>query len=311
VARKRKGLPVDGWIAVDKPEGVTSTQVVAMVRRQTNAAKAGHGGTLDPLASGILPIALGEATKTVSYVMDGEKTYRFRVRWGESRTSDDREGDISETHPHRPDRQAILDVLPRFLGTIQQIPPIFSALKVDGERAYDLARAGEHVELAARPVQIHSLDLDDMPDADHADFVVRCGKGTYVRSLARDLALAVGTVGHVALLRRTACGPFVESAAIPLDNLGLLSDGPGLQTYLLPIKTALDDIPALALTEAEVRRLRLGQPVPVTELADQERASRLSDGETVRAMQGDQVAALARIDGAELRPVRVFNLQPL
>ncbi|CAA7617130.1 tRNA pseudouridine(55) synthase TruB [Magnetospirillum sp. UT-4] len=306
--RKRKGIPIDGWLAVDKPVGIGSTTVVSILRRLTNAAKIGHGGTLDPLASGILPIALGEATKTVSYVMDGAKTYRVVVAWGEARSTEDREGEVIATSPVRPDRDAISAALPAFTGDILQVPPAFSAIKVAGERAYDLARAGAAVELAPRLVRIDRIALLAMPDADHAEFEVECGKGTYIRSLARDLAVALGTVGHVAALRRTACGPFDESSAISLDKLQELGQGPALRTHLLPIETALDDIPALALTEAEARRLMSGQALPLAGLAGRE-APTPPPGTNVRAMQGARLVALARIDGGTLRPVRVI-LQP-
>ncbi|MBC7954215.1 MAG: tRNA pseudouridine(55) synthase TruB, partial [Rhodospirillaceae bacterium] len=255
MARKRKGIPIDGWLAIDKPVGIGSTQVVAAVRRITGAAKVGHGGTLDPLASGILPIALGEATKTVAYVMDGAKTYQWRVRWGQSTTTDDMEGAVCATSDVRPTTEQILAALPAFLGDIQQVPPAYSAIMVNGERAYDLARAGETVELKSRIVRIDGFRLVGQPDADHADFEVNCGKGTYIRSLARDLALALGTVGHIVILRRTACGPFNEGNSIPLDKFRESGQGPALRSHLLPVETALDDIPALALSEAEARRL--------------------------------------------------------
>lgn len=310
MARKRKGLPISGWIAIDKPVGIGSTQVVAIVRRLTNAAKVGHGGTLDPLASGILPIALGEATKTVSYVMDGTKTYRCQVQWGEARSTDDREGDIIATSENRPSRAEIEAMLPRFTGDVEQVPPAFSAIKVDGERAYDLARAGEEVALKSRIVRIDRVTLLDMPDADHADFEVVCGKGTYIRSFARDLALALGTVGHIAMLRRTACGPFREQNAIHLDNFREVGQGPALRTHLLPIETALDDIPALALTEAEARRLHSGQVLSLARLAGRDAEALPANGLIVRAMEGTRLVALARIDGGDLRPMRVINLHP-
>ncbi len=309
MARKRKGQPVHGWLAIDKPVGVTSTKVVADIRRLTDAAKAGHGGTLDPLASGILPIALGEATKTVSYVMDGAKTYRFTLAFGEARSSDDREGEVVATSGGRPDDAAILAVLPRFTGEIEQVPPIYSALKVDGERAYDLARAGEAVELAARRVRIDSIRLLARPDADRAEFEVACGKGTYIRSLARDIARAVGTVGHVAELRRTACGPFNETNAIPLDNARALGQGPALRAKLLPILTALDDIPALALTEDEARRLRSGLPLAIDRLAFRDPAQAAAADLTVKVVCDGRLVALGRCAAGELRPVRVLNLE--
>ena len=217
MGRRRTGTPIHGWLIIDKPLGRSSAQVVAAVRRITGAAKAGHGGTLDPLATGVLPIALGEATKTVSYVMDGSKAYRFTLRFGEARTTDDREGAVTETSPARPTDAEIRAVLPRFTGLIEQVPPAFSALKVDGVRAYRLARAEEAVALAPRQVRIDRLELIARPDADTAEFLVRSGKGAYMRSLARDIARALGTVGHVAALRRTAVGPFREEP--PLAGL--------------------------------------------------------------------------------------------
>lgn len=308
MARKRKGIPIDGWLAIDKPLGIGSTQVVAMVRRLTNAAKVGHGGTLDPLASGILPIALGEATKTVAYVMDGAKTYRFQVRWGEATSTDDKEGSVSETSPVRPSPDQILAALPAFTGAIEQVPPAYSAIKVDGERAYDLARAGEAVELKARIVQIHALRLLGQPDADHADFEVECGKGTYVRSLGRDLARALGTVGHIAVLRRVACGPFNEGNAIPLDKFSEVGQGPALRNHLLPVETALDDIPALALTEAEARRLHSGQALSVHRLVHALPPGADDPDIVFRAVCGEWLVALARIEGGTIRSVRVMNL---
>jgi tRNA pseudouridine55 synthase len=307
--RKRKGTQIDGWIALDKPLGMSSAQAVAAVRRTLNAAKVGHGGTLDPLASGILPIALGEATKTVSYVMDGTKTYRWSVRWGEATSSDDREGEVTATSDHRPAKDDIESALTGFTGDIEQVPPIFSAIKVDGERAYDLARAGEEVTLTKRRVRIDSFTLIDQPDADHAVFETVCGKGTYIRSLARDLALALGTYGHVATLRRTACGPFREEAAISLETLQEVGHGPAPRTFLLPVETALDDIPALALTEAEARRLQSGCPVALLPVAARTPSIGNAQGTTCRAMQGGRMVALARIEGGEIRPVRVLNLK--
>lgn len=310
MARKRKGIPIDGWLAIDKPVGIGSTQVVAAVRRITGAAKVGHGGTLDPLASGVLPIALGEATKTVSYVMDGAKTYRWRVRWGQATTTDDMEGAVCATSDVRPTTEQILAALPAFLGDIQQVPPAYSAIMVNGERAYDLARAGEAVELKSRIVRIDGFRLVGQPDADHADFQVDCGKGTYIRSLARDLALALGTVGHIVVLRRTACGPFNESNSIPLDKFRESGQGPALRSHLLPVETALDDIPALALSEAEARRLHSGQVLLLSRLACRETLGDIPDGLVLRAMDGERVVALARIDDGEIRSVRVMNLQP-
>ncbi|MFO1189766.1 MAG: tRNA pseudouridine(55) synthase TruB [Alphaproteobacteria bacterium] len=257
--RRRPERGLSGWLVVDKPSGLTSAQAVARVKRLTGAAKAGHAGTLDPLATGVLPIALGEATKTVSYVMDGAKTYRFTVRWGEARSTDDAEGPVTATHSGRPAEAEIQAVLPRFRGQIEQVPPVFSAIKVEGRRAYEMARADQAVVLASRRVMIRRLDLVARPDADHAVFEVECGKGTYMRSLARDIALALGTVGHVAALRRLRVGRFGEEQAISLEQEDHMGHSPALVAHLLPIETALDDIPALALTETEARKLRSGQ----------------------------------------------------
>lgn len=312
MARKRKGLPIHGWLVLDKPLGLTSTQALAKARRLFNAEKAGHGGTLDPLASGVLPIAFGEATKTVSFAMDGTKVYRFTVAWGEQRTTDDAEGEVIARSAVRPAREAILAQLPAFEGFIQQIPPQFSALKVDGERAYDIAREGDVVDLEPRTVRIDRFELIDIPDADHATFDVTCGKGTYVRALARDLAEALGTVGHVSYLRRLSVGRFTLDKAISLDELAAMDDNAALQDLLLPLATALDDIPALALTEAEAHRMRHGQSILLVTRQDRARLKGLGDGaaegETVFASLGETPVALARIDGAEVKPVRVLNV---
>lgn len=312
VARKRKGEPIHGWIVLDKPAGMTSTQALSKVRRHLNAEKAGHGGTLDPIATGILPIALGEATKTVSYAMDGEKTYRFTVAWGARTTTDDREGSAVETSAVRPDAEAIRAALPGFLGFVEQIPPQYCALKINGERAYDIAREGEVVDIAPRTVRIDRLELIETPDADHAVLEVDCGKGTYVRSIARDLAERLGTVGHIRDLRRLRVGSFTLDGAISLDDLTAMEQGAAVERLLLPIETALDDIPALALTEAEAHRLKHGQTVALLTRQDRERLSALQDaagGEgTVIALFGGKPVALARVEGAEVRPVRVLNL---
>ena len=298
---RKKGQKIDGWVVLDKPVGLGSTQAVGRVRRLFGAQKAGHGGTLDPLASGVLPIALGEATKTVPFVMDGRKEYRFRLRFGEARSTEDAEGEVTATSAARPTDEAIRAALVRFLGEIEQRPPVFSALKIDGKRAYDLARAGQAIELAPRTVRIDRLELLDRIDIDQADFVVACGKGTYIRSLGRDIALALGTVGHLSALRRTAAGPFRQEAAISLSKLEALGHIPPLLGALAPVATALDDIPALALTDAQAARLRQGQPVSLTRDAP-------PSGALVRAETGSRLVALVRSDGASLQPVRVFNL---
>ena len=298
---KRARNKVDGWVVLDKPLGLGSTSAVGRVRWLFGAAKAGHGGTLDPLATGVLPIALGEATKTVPFVMDGRKEYRFTLRFGEARSTEDAEGEVTATSASRPTDEAIRAALPAFVGEIQQTPPAFSALKIGGQRAYDLARAGETVELKPRAVAIERLELLSRPDADHADFVVGCGKGTYIRSLGRDLALALGTVGYLSALRRTVAGPFREEGAISLSKLEALGHIPPLLGALAPVATALDDIPALALTEAQADQLRQGQPVFLTRDAP-------PSGALVRAECGQKLVALVRSDGASLQPVRVFNL---
>jgi tRNA pseudouridine55 synthase len=308
MTRRRKGEKVDGWVIVDKPLGPTSTQVVGRVRRLFDAQKAGHGGTLDPLASGILPIALGEATKTVPYVMDGRKTYRFTVRWGESRATDDAEGSVSGTSAVRPTQAQIEAALPRFVGVISQAPPAYSAIKVQGERAYDLAREGERVDLAPRDIEIHAFRLVSIDDADHASFEVESGKGAYMRALARDLALALGTLGHLSALRRLRVGPFDESRAISLDSLVELGHGPAAFRHLLPVETALDDIPALALTGDEASRLRSGQAVPLFRKADLDRLKDIEDGDLVIAKTAGKAVAIARLKQGMLAPVRVLHL---
>lgn len=305
---KRRGKPIHGWLIIDKPLGLTSAAVVGKVRRLTGAAKVGHGGTLDPLASGVLPLAFGEATKTVSYAMDGTKIYRFTVRWGESRTTDDAEGEVTATSAVRPTDAEIEKVLPDFTGEIDQVPPIFSAVKIEGQRAYDLARADIPVELQPRRIRIDKIRLIGQPDADHAEFEIVSGKGAYMRSLARDLALALDTVGYVSALRRIAVGPFREEDAISLDNLAALGHSAPLSDFLLPIETALDDIPALALTEAESWSLRHGQPVAALPVISRSSLDRIEFGAVICAMADGKPVALAQIEGAEIRPLRVLNL---
>jgi tRNA pseudouridine55 synthase len=311
MGRRRKGEKVDGWLVVDKPQGLTSTAVVTRVRRLLNAAKSGHAGTLDPVATGVLPVALGEATKTVAFAMAGRKTYRFTVRWGERRSTDDAEGELVATADARPTESEIRAVLPRFLGEIAQVPPAYSAIKVDGQRAYALARAGMPPELAPRAVRIDRIDLLGMPDHDHADFEVSCGKGAYMRGLVRDLAAALGTCGHIARLRRLAVGRFSERDAIPLDKLEALGHSAAALEHLLPVETALADIPALALTEIEAKLLRSGRPVQVLRTADRVRIDGMAEGEVVCAMACGKAVALTRLSHGpvlQLHPVRVFNV---
>jgi tRNA pseudouridine55 synthase len=308
MGRKRRGLSLNGWLIIDKPAGLSSAAVVTRVRRATNAAKVGHGGTLDPLATGLLPLAFGEATKTVSYLMDGPKTYEFRIRWGEERSTDDSEGEVTATSDVRPSEAEITAVLERFTGDIEQVPPSFSAIKVNGERAYALARRTEDVALEARRVHIASFVLLGRPDADHADFRVVSGKGAYMRALARDVARALGTAGHIAALRRTRIGPFGEEDAISLDKLEELLHSSPAADILRPVETALDDIPALALTETEARRLQHGQPIPALQVARRTPFSGIEQGAVVCAVAGGKLVALARLEGGEIRPVRVMNL---
>jgi tRNA pseudouridine55 synthase len=307
---RRDKRDIHGWIVLDKPIGMTSTQAVAVVKRLFQAKRAGHAGTLDPLASGGLPIALGEATKTVPFVMDGRKRYRFMVRWGEERDTDDSEGRVVKNNAARPLPDAIRSLLPQFTGLIEQTPPRYSAIKIQGERAYDLARDGELVELAPRPVEIHQLSLVKQLDGDHSVFEAECGKGTYVRALARDIGRILGCYGHICALRRTLVGPFGENDMIPLEQLESLcnraaSGEASLADALLPVETALDDIPALAVTRADAARLHRGQAVLL-----RGRDAPNSSG-TVYVTVAGRLLALAEIGNGELIPKRVFNLTGL
>jgi tRNA pseudouridine55 synthase len=308
MARRKRGVPVHGWIAFDKPVGMSSTQAVAAVRRAADAEKAGHGGTLDPLASGMLPIALGEATKTVQWAMAGAKRYRMTIRWGEATATDDAEGEVIERSDQRPTEAEIRAALPAFTGDIQQVPATYSAILVDGKRAYDLARAGETVTLAARPIRIDAFELVGCDDADHASFDVACGKGAYMRSLGRDLARALGTVGHLRALRRLSVGRFRVDNAISLEMLNEFGHTLRLSEHLLPVETALDDIPALALTEAEAIRLRYGQAVQPLRPEDRACIDQLGNGSIVSVSASGKLVALVEIDAGMLRPVRVLNL---
>jgi tRNA pseudouridine55 synthase len=308
--KKREKRDVHGWVVLDKPIGMTSTHAVSVVKRLFSAKRCGHAGTLDPLASGALPIALGEATKTVPFVMDGRKLYRFTIQWGEERDTDDAEGRTVSTSKDRPSSEAICALLPAYTGPIQQVPPRFSAIKIEGERAYDLARDGETVELAPRPVEIGRLEVVDVPDRDHAVLEAECGKGTYVRSLARDLGRALGCFGHVSTLRRAAVGPFGEETMILLEQLEALchraASGEGsLADALMPVETALDDIPALAVSRADAARLQRGQAVLL-----RGRDAPNFRG-TVSVTVSGQLLALAELDRGEIVPKRVFNLAGL
>jgi tRNA pseudouridine55 synthase len=302
---KRKGLPINGWLSLDKPEGMTSTEAVARVRRITRAAKVGHGGTLDPLATGVLPIALGEATKTVAYIVNGQKHYRFTARLGEARDTDDSEGEVAATSPLRPDTAAIEQALPAFVGSVLQLPPRFSAIKIGGERAYDLARRGEPVEMEPRAVEIASLTLVERQDPDHVTLELVCGRGTYVRSVVRDLGEQLGCFAHVTALRRLRVGQFHVDTGISPDALARLVADDALPQALVPLPLALQEMASLPLTGPQADRLRAGQRIRV--------AANLMTGEpdqdgTVRAMAAGEMVALARLQGAELSPIRVFNL---
>lgn len=294
---------LSGWLVIDKPQGLSSSRAVAIVRRATGA-KAGHAGTLDPLATGVLPVALGEATKTTLYAMAGRKRYRFCVHWGVARDTDDAEGEVTGESARRPSRAEIEAVLPRFIGTVQQRPPAYSAIHVGGERAYKLARAERPPDLPPRPVEIRELSLLDMPDRDHAVLEALVGKGAYIRALARDLALALGTLGHVVELRRLAVGRFTEKQAISLDLVAARGHNLAGCGYLLPIETALDDIPALALTATEAIRLCHGQCVTPSEPGS---LDRFDEGTIVGALCDRVLIAMARIEKGGLRPVRIIN----
>jgi len=326
MARNKKGRIVNGWIVLDKPRGLTSTHAVARIKRLYDARKVGHAGTLDPLATGILPIALGEATKTVSYAVDDEKSYEFTVRWGIETTTDDAEGEAINISDDRPTVADIEAVLPGFIGSIKQVPPKFSAIKVNGNRAYDLARDGEEVELAARPVEIAELNIVECPVADHTVFAAVCGKGTYVRSLARDIGRELGCFGHVSALRRTRVGPFTLDGSVTLEDIddarpsGIkpadlevaqldqetpetsADDGPARDDLLLPVEAALDGLEHLELSSSDASRLIRGQAVLM-----RGRDAPVFVGAAYATSRG-KLVALVECDRGTLRPTRVFNL---
>jgi tRNA pseudouridine55 synthase len=303
-AGRRRGRPVHGWLAIDKAEGATSTWVVGAVKRLTRAQKAGHGGTLDPLATGVLPVALGEATKTVPFVMESRKAYLFTIRMGEARDTDDAEGAVIARSELRPDDAALESALKGFVGRIMQRPPRYAAVKVQGERAYDLARRGEVVELEPREVRIDRLRLLARPDADHAQLEMVCGKGAYVRALARDLGERLGCFAHVVQLRRTTVGPFGLDRAITLESLQRVVEEDSLPQVLIPVATALAGIPALAVTAPQAHRLKAGQPIVV---APQLIVGDMAEGGTVQVLEAGALVALARLEGAELAPLRIFH----
>ena len=316
MGRRKKGEDISGWVVLDKPEDMTSTHAVAAVRRVFNAQKAGHSGTLDPLASGILPIALGEATKTVPWLMEAQKTYLFTIKWGASTETQDREGKITATSDVRPGAAAIRAALKGFIGEIEQVPPQYSAVKVEGERAYDLARAGEEVELAPRQVVVYDADLVTTEGEDLAHFRIRSGKGFYIRALVRDLAAKLGAEGHVWRLRRTAVGPFAEANAVTLDALEDLRHKGAASERLNPVETALADIPALAINGEDAFKLKQGRPIVllphvVEALRPNFKPRTIAGQDASRAavalFQGKAVA-LGDVRAGQFKPTRVFHL---
>lgn len=300
MARRRKGRDISGWLVVDKPAGPTSTTVVNKVRWALNANKAGHAGTLDPDATGVLAIALGEATKTVPYITDALKAYEFTVRLGISTNTDDADGEVLETSDLRPDDAAIKAALAGFIGDIQQVPPQFSAVKIDGQRAYKLAREGEAMELAARPLWVESLLLIDRPDADHVTLEMVCGKGGYVRSIARDLGQALGCLGHVRDLRRVWSGPFDAKDGLTMEQIEEMARTDALDAHLLPLEHGLQDLPEVKATAEGAARLRNGNPGMVI-------ASSVDYGDEAWASFEGRAVAVGRYKAGELHPSRVFN----
>ncbi|ANL63867.1 tRNA pseudouridine(55) synthase B [Rhizobium phaseoli] len=305
--RKPKGRPISGWLILDKPVDFGSTEAVSKLKWLYKAQKAGHAGTLDPLASGMLPIALGDATKTVPYVMDGRKIYEFTVSWGEERATDDLEGDVTESSEKRPTEQQIRDILPRYIGTISQVPPQFSAIKIAGERAYDLARDGEAVEIPSREVEIFRLTLLACPDENTAHFEVECGKGTYVRALARDFGRELGCYGHISGLRRTFVAPFAEEVMVPLANLVALEAIEdmderlaALDALLIDTCEALSALPHLVINDDQAHRLKMGNPILV-----RGRDAPIAESEAYATARG-RLIAIGEIGQGEFRPKRVF-----
>lgn len=305
--RKPKGRPVSGWLILDKPVDFGSTEAVSKIKWLFNAQKAGHAGTLDPLASGMLPIALGDATKTVPYVMDGRKIYEFTVAWGEERSTDDLEGAVTASSDQRPSEEDIRAILPAYMGTISQVPPQFSAIKIAGERAYDLAREGETVEIPCREVEIFRLTLiAAMPDKAH--FEVECGKGTYVRALARDFGRELGCYGHICELRRTFVAPFSEDRMVPLADLVALEKLEdrderlaALDEFLIDTAEALSSLPHLPITDDQAHRLKMGNPVIL-----RGRDAPLAEPEAYATVRG-KLIAIGEIGQGEFRPKRVFG----
>mmetsp|Transcript_1707 Transcript_1707/g.2907 ORF Transcript_1707/g.2907 Transcript_1707/m.2907 type:complete len:302 (+) Transcript_1707:1200-2105(+) len=301
MGRTRKGRDISGWLVIDKPAGPTSTAVVNKVRWAMQAKKAGHAGTLDPDATGVLAVALGEATKTVPYITDALKAYAFTVRLGQATNTDDAEGEVIATSDLRPDDEAIKEALSPFVGDIMQVPPKFSAVKIDGERAYKLARDGEDVEIAARPLWVEELVLTDRPDADHVTLEMICGKGGYVRSIARDLGEALGCYGHVRELRRIWSGPFEASEGLSMAQVEEMAQTGALDAYLRPVSDGLTDLPEVRATPEGAVRMRNGNPGMVM-------ASDVDYGEECWASLDGVPVAVGRYKAGELHPARVFNL---
>ncbi|MBB3388537.1 tRNA pseudouridine55 synthase [Rhizobium sp. BK275] len=306
--RKPKGRPISGWLILDKPMDFGSTEAVSKIKWLFKAQKCGHAGTLDPLASGMLPIALGDATKTVPYVMDGRKIYEFTVSWGEERATDDLEGEVTQSSDKRPSEQQIRDILPAYIGTISQVPPQFSAIKIAGERAYDLARDGEAVEIPSREVAVHRLTLLACPDADTAHFEVECGKGTYVRALARDFGRELGCYGHISGLRRTFVAPFAEETMVPLAKLTALEEIEdmderlaALDALLIDTCKALSALPHLVISDDQAHRLKMGNPILV-----RGRDAPVAESEAYATARG-RLIAIGEIGQGEFRPKRVFG----
>lgn len=309
--RKRKGDPINGWLCLDKPLELTSTQAVSALKRLFNAAKVGHGGTLDPLATGILPIAFGNATKTVAWAMDADKDYLFTVTWGIATASYDAEGVEIARSDVRPSREAITEALLSFIGEIEQVPPKFSAIKVDGKRAYDLARDGTEFELEARAVTVHEAELVEIVSKDAATFRVRSGKGFYVRAMARDLAHALGTEGHITMLRRARVGVFAEENAVTLAELeALVDDKEALREFLAPVETALEGIPFVDISHDDAGQILNGQTVlllpHVIEHWKENRSNRPDDERLAVAMDGDRAIAMGEVRAGRFQPVKVF-----
>ncbi|MEO1711096.1 MAG: tRNA pseudouridine(55) synthase TruB [Pseudomonadota bacterium] len=311
MARRKKGRPVNGWLVLDKPTGMTSTQAVNVVKRLFDARKAGHAGTLDPLATGVLPIALGEATKTVNYAVESDKGYLFTIRWGAETTTDDSEGDATKTSSARPSEAEVAAALPAFIGEISQVPPQFSAIKIDGQRAYDLARDGETVALQARSVFVDGLTIVETPNADHTVIEASCGKGTYVRAIARDLGRALGCYGHVTALRRTRVGAFSEAEAVPLGDIRDVAEATAetgdpatvvARHYLQPVASVLRQLVEMPVTDNDAGRIRSGQSVLM-----RGRHAPIVKGEAFATSKGELVA-LGEVEKGAFIPTRVFNL---